>query len=346
MKAVIHAGMQKTGSSSIQRTFSSLDLPGWHYPAMTPVGNLSGPWIAMFEDNPELAPAFALTGTSPAEAAMLGERWRAAFEEGLGGGDRNLLFSAERVSKTSRAAAERALTLLRRHFSDISVVAYVRPPISFMASAFQEVVRGRGENRIGGSGFWPDYRWRFEKLDSTFGRDNVRLKLFDPSRFPARDVVLDFAHEIGVDVSPDDVIRVNEGFSLEATALVFVQRRWGEGMVAGFPGAPRMNNGFVEALGRIGSSRLAFSHELVTPWIRDNRADVEWIEQRLGCAVLDEPSSSGRAVSSEDDLLAIALENAAEVASLVGDERSTDADALTRLVSDLETLRERHYTGG
>ena len=346
MRVVVHAGMHKTGSSSIQQTFVAHEVPGWYYPALTPTGNHSRVWITLFEDEPERTPANALAGLTAAELARRGARWRAELGEELAAGDRHLLISAERVSKTSPVAAARARDWLGRWFPDITLIAYVRPPVSFMASAFQQVVNARGEDRIGGRGFWPEYRERFEKLDAVFGRENVRLKLYDPTTLLGGDVVLDLARELGVALSPEQVVRANESVSLEATALVFVQRRWGHGFVGGFRGAPRMNNDFVASLSQIGSSKLAFSPELVGPWLEENRSDVEWIEERLGCAVLDAPPTSGRLVSSEDDLLEIALENAEEVASLVGDERSTDGDARTRLVSDLETLRERHYAVG
>ena len=62
MRAVIHAGMQKTGSSSIQRTFSTLEVPGWYYPALIPTGNHSSAWITLFEDDPETAIGHALAG--------------------------------------------------------------------------------------------------------------------------------------------------------------------------------------------------------------------------------------------------------------------------------------------
>ena len=346
MRAVIHAGMQKTGSSSIQQTFSTLEVPGWYYPALIPNGNHSSAWITLFEDDPETAIGHALAGLTADDMARRRARWSAELDRELAAGNRHLLISAERVSKTSSVAAVRARDWLSRWSADITVTAYVRPPVSFMASAFQQVVNGRGESRIGGAGFWPNYRERFEKLDTVFGRENVRLRLYDRTTLLGGDVVLDLAQELGVTLSPEQVVRANESVSLEATALLFVQRRWGRGYVGGFPGAPRKNNQFVAAVSRIGSSRLAFSPELVGPWLERNRSDVDWIEERLGCAVLDAPRTSGRLVSSEDDLLEIALENAEEVAALVGDERSTDGDARSRLVSDLETLRERHYAVG
>ena len=223
------------------------------------------------------------------------------------------------------------------------MIAYVRQPISYMESAFQQAVKGRGERRIGGSRFWPRYRERFEKLDTVFGRENVLLKLFRPDVLLDGDVVLDFAHELGLTVSPEQVVRANEGLSLEAVALLFAQRTWGEGFVRGFRGAPGMNAAFAATLGRIGSSRLAFSAELVAPWVAGNRGDVEWIEERLGCAVLDTPQTSGRLVTSEGDLLDIAIENADALESLVGEHASEAPDVHTRVVRNLEILRQRHY---
>ncbi len=157
-------------------------------------------------------------------------------------------------------------------------------------------------------------------------------------------MVVDLAHELGVALSPHQVVRVNESLTLEAVALLFVQRKWGEGFVRGFRGAPRMNADFAAALAGIGDSKFAFSHDLVSPWIEEHRADVKWIEQRLGLAVLDAPKASSRPVSSEEDLLAIALENANALESLVGEHASEAVDARDRLVENLEILRRRHST--
>ena len=87
----------------------------------------------------------------------------------------HLLISAERVSKTSSVARGCGRQGLAQPIGrpNITVIAYVRPPVSFMASAFQQAVRveGRTDRR---SRFWPGYRERFEKLDTVFGRENVR----------------------------------------------------------------------------------------------------------------------------------------------------------------------------
>ncbi len=344
MRAVIHAGMPKTGSSSIQQTFSAREVPGWYYPALTPTGNHSRAWLTMFEDDPETAPVHRVAALTADDLDRRRTRWVAELERELAVGGRHLLMSAERISKTSAVAAERGRDWLARWFTDITVVAYVRPPVAFMASAFQQSVRGLGVDRIGAPGFWPAYRDRFEKLDACFGRDHVLLRPFDADVLHGHDVVLDLAHELGVAMSPDQVVRANDSLSLEAVALLFTQRKWGTGYAGGFIGAPRMNNDFVDALRPIGSSRLAFSRELVAPWLVAHRHDVEWIEDRLGRALLDEPSASGRLVSSELDLLDIALENADALAALVGDQASSASDVRTRVLEDLETLRLRHFT--
>ena len=224
------------------------------------------------------------------------------------------------------------------------MIAYVRPPISYMESAFQQAVKGRGERRIGGSRFWPRYRERFEKLDAVFGRENVRLKLFRPDVLRDGDVVLDFAHELGLTVSTGAGGPGERGTQSRGRRPAVRPANVGGGLRRGVPwGASGWNAAFAATLGRIGSSPLAFSAELVAPWVEGNRGDVEWIEERLGCAVLDTPQTSGRLVSSEEDLLDIAIENADALESLVGEHASEAPDVHTRVVRNLEILRQRHY---
>ena len=68
------------------------------------------------------------------------------------------------------------------------VVAYVKRPISFMQSAFQQRIKTNLRRLDVASGLWPKYRDRLEKMDEIFGRENVDLHVFDSSTLIKGDV--------------------------------------------------------------------------------------------------------------------------------------------------------------
>ena len=77
------------------------------------------------------------------------------------------------------------------------VIGYVRPPVAFKTSLFQQRVKhGLGAFNI--DGIRPKYRKRFRKFDTVFGTGNVTLRKFDPATFPDRCVVRDFCQQLGI----------------------------------------------------------------------------------------------------------------------------------------------------
>jgi len=122
----------------------------------------------------------------------------------------------------------------------------------------------------------------------------------------------------------------NESLSLEALALLFVQRKFGQGIAIGFPGAPGNNAALRKCLAAIGKEKVRFASELLLPTIEANKADLEWMERRLSEPLLDIPkNSNGPLLRSEQDLLSVADRSFPELEALVPDP-PTDATLSTR----------------
>lgn len=191
---------------------------------------------------------------------------------------------------------------------------------------------------------WPNYRWRFEKLDRVFGRENVTLRVFDPAALAGGDVVSDFCELAGIPLVPGQIQRVNESLSLEARALLYLQRSRGDGMVAGFPGAPARNERFIAALSRFGNTRLQLAPTLLEPILEEKRADLEWMEERLGLPLVDEVPEGGVQVESEAHLAEIGHRAAAEFEAFLFDEiRAGGATPEDRLIANIDALRKLNY---
>lgn len=347
MEAIIHPGMPKTGSSSIQATLVSAKPEGWILPD-TPTGNMSGQFVLFFEDAPQDHHSFKSRGLSAAEIekdrvlrfTQFEKKLQEGAEEGL-----KSIFTAERISLAPGEAVEKLAALYRKYNYDVKIIAYVRKPVSFMQSAFQQGLKINIKKLNEGSMHWPRYRDRFEKFDQIFGKENVKLSLFDPAEMRGGDVCLDFFEKAGINLLPEQVVRVNESMSLTACALLFAQRNRGEGFVQGFKAAPTKNNAFISTLGRLPGPPLRFKRSLVEPLLEKWKEDIDWMEDRLGISLVDLPiEDSPDAIGSEDELLSFAQQNSDVLEGLILNElKKEGAKPLDRVVRNVELLRNLHY---
>lgn len=347
MEAIIHPGMPKTGSSSIQATAVALKPDGWNFP-YTANGNMSGSFALFFEEKPHEHYAYLARGMNAEQVQIEREVRFKQFKKKLKDGAEkgfNALFTGERISSASRVEVKSLANIYREYGYKIRVIAYVRRPNSFMQSAFQQRIKVDLDHLDRPQEHWPKYRKRFEKLDDIFGRENVDLTVFDRETLNGGDVCLDFFSKIGLGISKDQIVRVNESLSLPACAMLFAQRNLGEGFVKGFKRAPAKNNAFIAALSRLPGDPLKFKRSYVAPIFEEWRKDLEWMEERLGQSLSDLPDEdSDDAIGSAEDLLAVADRHRHELEELLFEEIQKDGDQpRDRLVRNLELLRKLHY---
>lgn len=343
MDVIIHPGMPKTGSSSIQQTLVGLQPEGWAYPA-SGTGNMGRELMLMFEDAPWTATAFTQQGLNREEIEarrdkVAGELTAALTAAAAAG--QNTVFSAERIFNVP----EPVVTRLRDYYVGLGftprVVAYVRRPVSFMQSAFQQNLKTDNPGLFHPGNLYPHYRRGFATLDRVFGRENVTLKLFDKDSLAGGDAVIDFYAEMGHDLPASQVIRVNETLSLPAVALLYAQRQLGGGMPRGFKRAGQANAAFIAALAKLEGPKPQFSHGLLDPILDRFAGDLEWLEKRVGVPVIDRPEVDGPdAIGGHDDLLALADAHADSLHALLQDELQREGpEPRDRLRRALEALR-------
>ena len=309
MKAILHVGMPKTGSSSIQETLAKariLDprylLP--HHP------NHSGIVRYLFEER-GWAKQAKLRGVGSGALERIRDRYQRDLDEAMSdakSAGAPVVFSAERLSNIRREAAEAIADYFRARCENIEVIGYVRSPRSWATSAFQQNIKGIHKPVFQELLKWPQYREKFEKFDDIFGRENVTLIKFDRATLAGGDVVTDFCQRIGaVSITPEDHVFENDTLSLEGCALLYVKRKLGK------PNWAVMHSGsarttLIAALKPVGGTKLALSTSLFEPLLQSNIEDLRWMEARLG-ADLDEPPSraTAGAVESEESLLEAAV---------------------------------------
>lgn len=350
MKILIHAGMPKTGSSSIQAHFFKSTYPGFRY-VRWKGSNHCGLFVLLFQDSELLASyrGFRLRGPEfCARLPQMREDWLASLTEDLTQAKANgetLIFSAEDISDPRfNGAVGRMAEFFGQWSDDITVMAYVRRPLSYAASAFQQRFKGPDRRTLNTQSLWPFYKARFARLDEVFGRDRVILKPYDRDALSGGDVVRDFASILGVEMIEVPEVEANITLSAEATALLYTQRRRGAGFVAGFDRAYAANTAFIKALRGIGKSKLTFADSLWNPVLEKNRADLDWIEDRLGVPLRDTPTPDAIAISGEEDLFRIATENQGALeTALLGTLHRDTRPAIKKTVSTLELLRRLSY---
>lgn len=142
-EAIVHVGMHKTGSSSIQATLHNLasepDAPAGYLKLNSP--NHSGFFMTLLSEKPEEYHAHKLNGRTKEEAKEIQKRFERDLEDALSVFDsRVLIISAEDLSAPSvtENMLGRLKGILSRYCHSLRVVGYVRPPVAYMQSAFQE----------------------------------------------------------------------------------------------------------------------------------------------------------------------------------------------------------------
>lgn len=305
MRAIIHAGMHKTGSSSIQDTFFAQAPDGFAY-APWRIANHAGLLALLAEAEPEARMPYC-NATDPAEAVAAARAdWGPKLRDIIAARDAHhtVVFSAERVFPMPLGAKQRLRALFADHCDEIRVITYIRPPASKAVSSIQQVLKNFDLD-VQLANRWPNYRRRVEALDQAFGPENVELGLFKRDTLKDGNVVADFAERIGANLNAGDIVSSNVSISLEALAFLYAQRRYGAGLAKGEAQWRHRNNALVETLRSVGTKKIAFSPEYLAKMMVIYRDDVEWMENRLDASLAETPAVDG--LTEVTDLIDVAL---------------------------------------
>lgn len=301
-RCIIHIGMHKTGTTSIQGSLKELDDDKFLYARIGGAGNHSVPFVRMFSQQPE---AFRFHGGGRRQAEKLPKKANVARRKLrnaiANAGDRTLILCGEGIALLNSAEVESVRDWFREQSCDVEIFAYVRPPAAFMSSSMQQRLRENTGGAIDVRKFYPNYRERFEKFEAAFGADRVRFRKFVPSEMKDQDVVTDFCLHFGIDPGRMAKARRNEARSKAVLYSQFQYRRMRREL-----GLPRLAGGAedLEILADLDRSRFRISPNLTRPVLADNAADIAWMEQRLGQSLEEELGEEAPAdFRSMDDLL-------------------------------------------
>jgi hypothetical protein len=302
----IHIGMHKTGSTSIQVSLAKeRDLADWKYIKVEGRRNMGGVLYAMFASDPTRYHWFQKQGRTSADIVAEGARLREELgREIQKSPESNLVISGESLTLIDEKGLVEMDAFLRNFFDEIRVIGYVRPPIGFKVSFFQQRVK-HSNCDFDFNDFQLQYRKRFKKFDDIFGRENVLLRKFEPETFRNGCIVMDFCDQIGM-AAPDasEIERINESLCREACGILYAYRKFGPSYGVG-KDVIKENKRLLAPLLKMQGSKFIVASSLVKKSIQSEYKDHKWMEKRLGVSLGESRSVDRAAVASEEGLLEI-----------------------------------------
>ncbi|MBN0987275.1 hypothetical protein [Amphritea pacifica] len=275
-KCILHIGMHKTGSSTIQdylQTHRTQLGEGVVYADLGPA-NHSGAFQYAFLDNPHGQGMIARKNFSKEKVDKLVESFKSKIISALEADYNTLIFSGEGILNLSESNLFTLKKLISLYVDEIIVVAYVRPVISYMTSAFQQMLKTHSAELS--PAIYPKYKQRFLKFESVFF-GQVEYRLFDSASLNDGDVLSDFCKRFDLPFLKSEP----SNRSLSSLAIKFLYH------VQKIRLAERsslINVELIEAsLAGVGSDKFVIPETIADKALLDMSEDILWMSQRVVC---------------------------------------------------------------
>ncbi len=309
---VIHIGMHKTGSTSIQISLSNFKSEKFCYPKLNEDGNHSVIFSYIFMSYKEFVKKYKCIGEQAKFEFFSNKSFYLFHLKELFKKNKNaiFIFSGEDICNFDENALKKMYRFFKKYFNEIKIIAYVRDPFSYISSAFQEVLKINYKSLNNLYKLYPFYKKKFQKFYEVFGEENVILKKFDPLRFPDGCVVKDFCYTLGIPIKKENIIRINMSLSKEMISLIYMFRKKYQKVNCinlTFPLIILLEKlfGYKEII----FTPFKISKILIKPIVEKHKEDIEWIEAKLGEPLINEDflnqPEEDYVIKSEEDLLTI-----------------------------------------
>jgi glycosyltransferase involved in cell wall biosynthesis len=281
-RLVLHFGMHKTGSSSIQNSLAKANLgPGWEYAKL---GNPNHSELiqSAFIQDPFRLRGHQLQNISKQQSLQLKAEHRALFESSLKDCSKdNLIISGEELCNLTQDELSDLNAICLALGFQTEAVGYVREPKSRIESAFQQRLKSMHPTDIGElDDVFPQYRQALGKFGNVLGDSNVSYWRYGTDTLVDQCVVKDFLFRLGIRPKQITVQNDNESISLRSVRFLYTYRKLGPGVEPGSH-VLKHNEMLVHQLTALNGPKLSFSKTLIDPIIESNQDDIQWVNSKL-----------------------------------------------------------------
>lgn len=229
---VLHIGMAKTGTTTIQNSLARASEP------LRTLGITCAPWhpynhsldfTVLFLDNPrksllhkQHAPISDEDWCS--ELSRLRRRWEDLFESMTDG---HCIVSAENLPRLSVGEIQRLQEFAEPHFDCVRAIAYVRDPLKSLKSQWEQDVKEVQQPTDAASLLQETKRrlnYRFlARWQDCLGAGNLVVRKFEPAEFHNGSLLADFFYALGLsEINTDAVAEVESNQSLGPEGTAFL----------------------------------------------------------------------------------------------------------------------------
>lgn len=358
-RIVLHAGLPKTGTTSIQAAFYEqrrllLQEARLLYPSLA--ANLTNALCTLFHDDPRKHITNKLAGITTRDSITeLQSEYRGALEREISSTDWDtLLLSAEGVSNLHSQELRDLRGWGDQFANHWTALFCVRHPVDFVRSHVQELLKGGLTlEQLYDNLPSPAFRGKIMNLINNFGRENVIIFDFETAKESRGGVIGAFAARVGLPAPICDIlssrdIRENPSLSHEAILLLDSVNRQ-RPMFQGARRAPRRSDMDLHYISRIRGGRFDIPPEMKHKVQELTRGDIEWMNGEFGLSLYhdiiesrateERPSQFDRALSKDaiDDIASVIAELTTENAFL----HSLEGGRAALSQGDLSKARER-----
>lgn len=276
-RAVIHIGIDKTGTTTLQRSLHAargrLLQAGVLYPSIA--ANHSICLSTLFRAVPPRALAvIEPEAVTPAGIEAVRRRYRQSLQRELDLDWRVLVLSAEGLCDVGPPAIERLRAFLAPHVGErIRVLAYVRHPLDWIHSAAQERLKaGETLDQLLERPWRPDWRRRFTPWLQAFGRERFVLRSFEAALKTGLLVSLAEAGDLPEVRDLPSASPANASLSMEAALWLDARNRRD----------PSRDQALLQRLMRQPGRPFRLPAELEAAALATAREEVAWLQETFG----------------------------------------------------------------
>lgn len=246
-EVVLHIGMHKTGTSSIQASLSSFDDGSSVY-ANFSVANHSIPITTIFSRNAHKYHIWKNQGISPVDLSAIKNQYRQILDKHSSDNSRDrLIISGEDIGLLKYDEKRALIDYFTSRNLVIKVICFTRDPQSLAASSIQQHIRG-GMSRL--TKMNPDYKFRIAAFLDALPKEHIIVRDYGSAVSESGDIVKYMSSLMGIDIPVNGSNSENISLSLSATRLLFRFNRLPIS-TSGNPARTQAKYLFIDALSRL-----------------------------------------------------------------------------------------------